>query len=61
MIPNPGTAPNRSELTDNLSILMYMHCNKCLAERPKDQSPREYAQLDVGFTRQRASGLVSSP
>ena len=31
-------------------ILMFIHCKLCLDERPSDLSPREYAELEVGFT-----------
>lgn len=33
-------------------INAYMHCSKCLEERPADQSPQEWADLSVGFTRE---------
>lgn len=33
-------------------ITAYMHCSKCLEERPADQSPQEFADLSVGFTRE---------
>jgi hypothetical protein len=32
-------------------IRMFFHCKKCLQERPEDQSPRDWAQLEVGTTR----------
>jgi len=32
-------------------IVSFMHCKVCLDERPPDLSPREYAQLEVGFTK----------
>jgi hypothetical protein len=31
-------------------IYMYIHCNKCMQERPKGQSPAKFARLNVGFT-----------
>ncbi len=31
-------------------ITMFMHCRRCLAEKSADQSPREFARLEVGFT-----------
>lgn len=31
-------------------ITQYMHCAKCIKELPKDVSPRDYAQLEVGWT-----------
>ena len=33
-----------------LSIEMYFHCRECLEEKPDDQSPREWAALEVGWT-----------
>ena len=32
-------------------IVKFMHCGKCLDERPSSLSPREYAQLEIGFTK----------
>jgi hypothetical protein len=32
-------------------IVKFIHCMKCLDERPSNQSPREYAQLEFGFTK----------
>ena len=32
-------------------IVKFMHCVKCLDERPSSLSPREYAQLEIGFTK----------
>lgn len=29
-------------------ISAYLHCTKCLAERPADVSPREYARTQIG-------------
>lgn len=31
-------------------IQMFVHCGKCLQSRPNSISPRDYAQLEVGFT-----------
>ena len=31
-------------------IVAFFHCGKCLAERPEDISPRDWAQLEVGWT-----------
>jgi len=31
-------------------IKMFFHCGRCLEEKPEDQSPREWAQLEVGWT-----------
>lgn len=32
------------------NIVSYFHCAKCLKEKPADVSPREWVQLEVGFT-----------
>lgn len=32
------------------NIASYFHCARCLQERPPHISPREWAQLEVGFT-----------
>lgn len=34
----------------NNKIDSYFHCKQCLLERPKDQSPAEWARLSVGST-----------
>lgn len=31
-------------------IKMFFHCKRCLTEKPDDVSPRDFAQLEVGFT-----------
>ncbi|HEV2329212.1 MAG TPA: hypothetical protein VGY56_10530 [Verrucomicrobiae bacterium] len=31
-------------------IQVYFHCKQCIAELPPGTSPREYAQLEVGWT-----------
>lgn len=31
-------------------IEQYAHCGLCLDERPNNVSPRDWAQLEVGFT-----------
>jgi hypothetical protein len=36
--------PNTNE------IQAFLHCGLCLEERPPDQSPRDYAQMEVGMT-----------
>ena len=43
----------RSEVRDipaTNEMQMFVHCGQCLAERPPDQSPRDFAQLEVGMT-----------
>jgi hypothetical protein len=39
------------DIPNTLSIHSYMHCGKCLAERPADKSPQEWGMNEVGFTR----------
>jgi hypothetical protein len=31
-------------------ILAYFHCAKCLKEKPRDQSPRQWVRLEAGWT-----------
>jgi len=38
------------EIPTKLSIHSYMHCGMCLDELPENTSPREWSQLEVGFT-----------
>lgn len=35
---------------NNLEIGAYLHCGRCLKERPRDISPREWSMLEVGWT-----------
>jgi hypothetical protein len=37
--------PNTNE------IGAYLHCRKCIDELPPDESPRNYARLEVGWTK----------
>ena len=32
-------------------IAMFLHCKKCLDELPGDQSPRDYAVIEAGWTK----------
>lgn len=32
------------------SIGMYFHCGRCMQERPPDQSPQQWGQIEAGFT-----------
>ena len=40
-------------LRNKNSIRMFLHCGLCLGELPDNTSPREFAQLEVGFTEPR--------
>ena len=33
-------------------IAAYIHCGKCVRDKPADVSPREYQWIQVGWTRQ---------
>ena len=44
---------NLNELSpDGNEIKMFFHCVKCLAEKSEDISPRDWAQLEAGWTEQ---------
>ncbi len=45
-MPNSTNRP----LSNDLSIVHYLHCGKCIAELPPGISPQMFAQLEVGFT-----------
>jgi hypothetical protein len=32
-------------------IVVFIHCRKCVAELPVGFSPRDYAQIEVGYTK----------
>lgn len=32
-------------------ISMYFHCQQCISELPKDQSPREFQRIQAGWTK----------
>lgn len=35
-----------------LSISSYIHCTKCLAEKPDNTSPSNWARLAIGLTKE---------
>jgi hypothetical protein len=37
---------------EKCKILAYIHCRKCMFELPKSMSPQQFAQLEVGYTKQ---------
>lgn len=37
-------------ITNELDIKKYFHCAKCLDELPKSTSPRDWGQLEIGYT-----------
>lgn len=40
------------EISNELSIHQYLHCGRCLEELPDGISPRDWAQNEVGMTKQ---------
>lgn len=38
------------EISNDNQIQMFFHCGQCLAERPPDQSPQQWASLEAGWT-----------
>lgn len=40
----PREIPNANEIEH------FMHCRRCLEEKPPDISPQNFARLDIGFT-----------
>lgn len=38
-------------MTSELEIEAYIHCGKCLDEKPEGISPRDFAQLEFGYTK----------
>jgi len=41
----------KRKIANTNAIKMYVHCGLCMEELPGGQSPREYAQLELGFTK----------
>ncbi len=39
-----------NEIPAGRSMELYMHCGKCLEERPSDISPQDWASLEAGWT-----------
>lgn len=37
-------------IPNTLSVVAYCHCSRCIREMPAEVSPRDWAQLEVGFT-----------
>ena len=37
-------------MSSNNEIRSFIHCKLCLDTLPADQSPREYTEVEVGFT-----------
>lgn len=45
-------APPITKLPNTLSISAYIHCGKCLAERPGHITPANWSRTQAGFTRE---------
>lgn len=39
-------------LTADNNILMFLHCGKCLNELPDGVSPKEFSQIQVGWSKE---------
>jgi hypothetical protein len=37
-------------IPNDLQISAYAHCSLCLAERPRNKTPQEWARVQAGFT-----------
>ena len=42
----------KSKKSNELGIAMYLHCGECIASLPDGMSPRDWAHLSVGFTKE---------
>jgi hypothetical protein len=40
------------EISDDNMIKLYLHCRLCFEEMPPDQSPKEWARVQAGWTEQ---------
>ena len=40
-----------SDISNTNEIEMFIHCAACLSEKPDNTSPREWASLEVGWTK----------
>lgn len=52
-VPSSMSRPkNRRDLDipNTLGIQAYMHCSRCLKERPDGVAPKDWAKLSIGFT-----------
>ncbi len=38
------------EISNTNEITTFMHCGLCMKELPSNDSPRDYASLEVGYT-----------
>jgi hypothetical protein len=39
-----------TDISDKNEISMFIHCGKCLPDKPENVSPMEWAKTQVGFT-----------
>lgn len=40
-----------TDIPNSNSIIHYMHCGRCLKSKPSDLSPRDFASIEVGWTK----------
>lgn len=52
IIARDAAATPGTELPATNSIKLYMHCTTCMKTKPVGVSPREWAQIEVGWTLQ---------
>jgi hypothetical protein len=41
-----------TDLSNELGIVSYFHCGKCLNEKPDEMSPRDFQKIQAGFTKE---------
>jgi len=41
---------HNNKITESEQVVSYLHCGKCLREKPADVSPMHWARLNVGIT-----------
>jgi len=46
----PEVKKRRPRPSSENSIQLFMHCRRCLQERPEGESPQTWARLSVGWT-----------
>lgn len=40
-----------ADISADLSIAVYLHCGKCLDEKPRGICPKDWSRTQVGFTK----------
>ena len=41
-----------ASISNQNEISLYLHCGKCLKDRPNGVSPRDWSRLQIGWTEQ---------